>query len=79
MTTKEFERQDPRWLELGDDFAPIERRFFTGASLTAQQVLTGGASMKECRLVVGRRHGVAERAHGGVRRRIHRRARDRPI
>ncbi len=48
--------------QLGDDFAPIERHYFPGKSLTAEQILSHGKRMKECRLLVGLRHGSGVRS-----------------
>lgn len=62
---QERERKDKtngNTYRLGDDFAPIERRYFQGKARTVDWVLKQGRNRKECQLMVGLRHGSGVRS-----------------
>jgi hypothetical protein len=47
---------------LAHDFAPISRRYFPERVFDTQDILQTGLQLRECRLLVGLKHGVGERS-----------------
>jgi argonaute-like protein len=63
FTLRKAKGEDGTWGYQPDaDFAPIERRYFTGKPLTIDKILKDGHRLPKCKLLVVLKHGAGERS-----------------